>query len=199
MQRRLSKHFFLRPTLEVARDLIGMRLSTDIAGKRTSGMIVEVEAYHGEIDEASHAYGGPSSRNKVMFEEGGHCYVYFIYGMHYCVNVVTEQKDIGAGVLIRAIEPLDGIEIMKRRRGFNGGKIFNLTNGPSKLCQALSIDKKILGHHYLSSANIRIDSFRKFPAVDIASDRRIGISKAIHLKWRFLLKDNPWISRKAGI
>ena len=114
---KLSREFYLRPTLKVAKDLIGKFLVRRLNGKLLIGRIVEIEAYLGEKDPASHAYKGKTKRNEVMFGEGGHLYVYFTYGMHFCSNVVTEQEGIGHAVLLRAVEPLQGLETMARNRG----------------------------------------------------------------------------------
>lgn len=196
MAAKLTQSFFNRPTLTVAPKLLGAKLATCRNGVCTSGMIVEVEAYRGDIDQAAHSYGPRTPRNEVMFLEGGRCYVYFIYGMHHCVNVVTEPEGSGAAVLIRALEPIEGIEIMKRRRGVKN--LRELTNGPGKICQALGIDKKMLGQHFLSSTAIRLESYRRIPGAMIGQSTRIGISKSKHLPWRFYIKGNAWVSRKSG-
>lgn len=106
MTNKLAKRFFSSPTIKVARNLLGTKLETNLNGEKTSGIIVEVEAYRGDTDRACHCYYKRTPRNEIMFGEAGLCYVYFIYGNHYCVNVVTEKKDFGAAVLIRAVEPL---------------------------------------------------------------------------------------------
>ncbi|MBE9470995.1 MAG: DNA-3-methyladenine glycosylase, partial [Chloroflexi bacterium] len=137
---RLSRDFFVRDTLTVARALLGQRLVRMLDGVRLSGRIVEVEAYIGEKDQASHARCGLTGRNAPMFGPPGHAYVYFIYGMHHCFNVVTERQNYPAAVLIRALEPLEGIEVMRARRG--GVPHVRLTNGPARLCQALNIDRR---------------------------------------------------------
>lgn len=196
MPKKFDPNFFSAPTLEVAPRLLGMTLSTTIKGKTTSGKIVEVEAYRGDIDEAAHSFGRRTKRNEIMYQAGGLCYVYFIYGMHYCVNVVTEKEDFGAAVLIRALEPIDGIEIMKKRRGLKEGEIYNLTNGPSKLCEALAIDKKLLGEHFLRSDKIKLIPSDEVTADEVHATTRIGISKSKDLPWRFYIKGNPWISKK---
>src|SRR5437660_1070396 len=155
---KLPRSFYLRPTLTVAKDLLGKNLFRRIGNRFLIGKIVEVEAYLGELDPASHAYRGMTPRNEVMFRAGGHLYVYFTYGMHFCCNVVTEQKGKGRAVLLRAVEPVEGIDLMVRNREWTGiGKSQtaghfrdpqkgnqraippNLTNGPAKLCQAFGI------------------------------------------------------------
>ncbi|MDT8324338.1 MAG: DNA-3-methyladenine glycosylase, partial [Bacteroidota bacterium] len=126
----LSPEFYRRPTLSVARDLLG-KVFVRRDGKRLlSGRIVEVEAYHQDGDEAAHSFGGERGRNRVMFRDGGVLYVYFTYGMHFCMNVVTEREGTGAAVLIRALEPLDGVALMRANRGA-GKSDFELTNAPA--------------------------------------------------------------------
>jgi DNA-3-methyladenine glycosylase len=181
-------------TLSVATRLLGKKLCTIADGVKTSGIIVEVEAYHGETDEACHCYHRRTPRNEVMFWEPGHCYVYLIYGLHYCVNVVTEAAETGAAVLIRALQPVDGIPLMTKRRG--GVPEKSLTNGPAKLCQSLGIDSSLLGHHLSTSENIWIEPGLPSSRFSVQSSTRIGISKATELRWRFLVADSPWISKK---
>ncbi len=184
--------FFLRNTLKVAQALLGAKLTTTIGGKITSGMIVEVEAYHGPKDQASHAYRGRTKRNEVMFWEGGHCYVYLIYGMHHCVNVVTGSEGEGSAVLIRALEPLDGLALMRRRRQVSNDRL--LTNGPGKLCQALGIDLRAQGQDLRSSALIRLAPYLSVRSSDCVASERIGISRSQDLPWRFFIRGNPWVS-----
>lgn len=127
-----------------------------------------------------------------MYWEGGYCYVYSIYGLHHCVNVVTGPKDSGAAVLIRAVEPLQGLQFMRRRRP--GANRCELTNGPAKLCQALAITKSYWGLDLLTSKRIRLTPFRTFSAAEIGCSTRIGISKAAAYPWRFFVKESPWVS-----
>lgn len=187
------REFYELPTLELARQILGAKLTTDTRGVRTSGMIVEVEAYHGANDAASHSFAGPTPRNQVMFGPPGYCYVYFIYGVHHCVNIVSEPPGVGAAVLIRAVEPVDGIATMRRRRGSPFLK--NLTNGPGKLCCAMKIDRSHNGEPIFDSPRIELERYFNPPSRDIASSRRIGISRAIELEWRFYLRGNPFVSR----
>ncbi len=182
------------PTLKLAKRLLGATLTTIIDGKETSGRIVEVEAYHGDTDPACHCYYRRTERNEVMFWEPGHCYVYLIYGMHYCVNIVSEKRGTGAAVLIRAVEPLTGIDIMLQRRRCN--KHSNLTNGPAKLCKALGIDKSLLGEHFLDSERISITPQKPLTANQIIQTTRIGISKGQDLPWRFYDSQSKWISKR---
>ena len=152
-----------------------------------SGKIVEVEAYLFN-DPASHSYKGKTKRNKAMFEEGGIAYVYKIYGVHHCFNVVTNKKGIGEAVLIRALEPLEGIELMK----INRKKDSDLCNGPAKLVEALGI-KKEQEKKDLISSELRIEEF-EIPK-NIVAKERIGISKGKSLKLRFYINKNKYISK----
>ena len=129
-----------------------------------------------------------------MFGPGGYCYVYFIYGNHFCVNVVTEKEGVGAAVLIRALEPVKGVDVMRRRRKIPHDE--NLTNGPGKLCQALAIDSKMGGENFSSSRRIWIENAAGVPPKLIKSSKRIGISKSTHLPWRFYIRNNSWVSKK---
>lgn len=191
--KKLPYRFYQHSTLAVAQSLLGCILRTKIDGKETSGIIVETEAYHQESDEASHSYRGLTKRTEVMFGPPGHAYVYFIYGAHFCVNVVTEAQGVGAAVLIRALEPLIGIPVMQHRRGTQ--ELLRLTNGPGKLCQALGITKAFNGESFLSSPNVSLLQGTRFSASQIITAKRIGISKSKELPWRFYLKDNPHVSR----
>lgn len=180
----IKKEFFARDTIEVAKRLLGKTLKFG----NLSGMIVETEAYKGFPDEASHA-AKRTQRSSIMFDSFGKYYVYFIYGNYYCLNITTEDGKPGA-VLIRALEPLTGIDIMKKRR--NNEDILKLTNGPSKLCQAFGIDKAINA----TNVNDKIEIILNNSKPKIISAFRIGIKKATHLKWRFYINDNPYVSRK---
>jgi len=194
--KKLPRSFYLRPTLRIARDLLGKVLVHRAGKTTTSGRIVECEAYLGEKDPASHAFRGKTKRNEVMFLRGGHLYVYFTYGMHYCGNVVTEREGLGRAVLIRALEPIDGLEIMCRRRRLSGksGKTEKLTSGPAKLCEALGIT----GHHNgsdLLGKEVYILDAPKVAARSIRSSRRIGIKQGVGKPWRFYVRGNPFVSK----
>jgi len=195
--KKLPRSFYLRPTITVARDLLGKTLYRRIGKKLLRGIIVEVEAYLGEKDPASHAYRGRTKRNEAMFKKGGHLYVYFTYGMHFCANVVTEDEGIGHAVLLRAIEPIEGIHIMERNRKMED-RIRRvqaaLTNGPAKLCQALGIAREengtdLLGHE------IFIAGGKTVPRSQIGISPRIGIRNATEKKWRFYLRGSNFVSR----
>lgn len=176
--------------LEVAPELIGKVLSRCSAEGITSGRIVEAEAYGGSDDAASHAYPGMRPRNAVMFGPAGRVYVYFIYGMHYCVNVVTGQIGEGEACLIRALEPMEGIERMIRRRKLRD--IRQLTNGPGKICTAMHINRSLNGR-LLTSADIYISDDGFVPGC-VARSERIGIREAKEKPWRFYMKDNLFVS-----
>ena len=192
----LPRSFYLHPTLTVARDLIGKYLVRKSGKRLLIGKIVEVEAYLGKRDPASHAFRGKTKRNEVMFHEGGHLYVYFTYGMHFCANVVTGREGIGEAVLLRAVEPVQGIETMSRNRKSGKKKAtFNLTNGPAKLCQAFGLNRSDNGMDLLGN---RCSIMRKRGAVreSIVSTTRIGIRVGTEFKWRFSIRNNRWVSRK---
>jgi DNA-3-methyladenine glycosylase len=181
----------LGPAAEVAPHLLGCHLVRELDGRRLVGRIVEVEAYD-QSDAASHSYRGRTPRTDIMFGPPGHLYVYFTYGMHYCCNVVTGPPGQGAAVLIRALEPLEGDTVMSHNRGGLTGQ--QLTNGPAKLCQALAIDKALNGHD-LHLSPLRLELPSALPPEQIIQTKRVGISRATEVPWRFYLKDNPFVSR----
>jgi len=195
---RLSQGFFTRTdTLRIARDLLGKVLVVPTAdGRRVSGMIVETEAYLGEVDKAAHSYGGRrTARNEITYAEGGHVYVFFVYGMYYQLNLVTGAADHPHVVLIRAVEPLDGIEIMRERRGEMKDK--NLTSGPGKLCIALGITRDLNGED-LQGDRIWVEEYRIFKKREVAAGPRVGIDYAkefAHVPWRFWVDGNPFVSK----
>lgn len=172
----------------VAKRLLGSILEREIDGQIMRVKIVETEAYD-QTDAASHSYKGRTPRTDIMFGPPGHLYVYFTYGMHHCCNVVVGKEGEGAAVLIRAVEPLDGIEIMQERRRFSG---VNLTNGPAKFCQALAIDKQLNGHD-LQKAPLQL-LIQPSTKQTVIQTTRIGISADKDRPWRFYLKDNPYVS-----
>lgn len=183
--------FLQEPVDEVAQKLLGCLLVRELGGEKIIVRIVETESYD-EEDEASHAYRGETKSNQAMFGPAGHLYVYFTYGMHYCCNVVTGKKGYGSGVLIRAVEPMEGLEILESRRGLKG---INLTNGPAKLTRALAIDKS-LGGHDLRLSPLKLIIKKLNSQEKIVKTTRIGISRAKDKKRRFYLKDNPYVSKK---
>jgi DNA-3-methyladenine glycosylase len=193
--RRIPRSFYLQPTLDVARALLGLYLVRRTENTLLSGRIVEVEAYLGDIDPASHAYRGRTRRNEVMFSEGGHLYVYFTYGMHFCSNVVTQDEGIGHAVLLRAVEPVEGIPLMARRRGLKTGDVKSLCSGPAKLCQAFGIARKENGTDLYGDA-IWIE--RRDPPLAqslIATSTRVGISEGKEHEWRFYVRGSSFVSR----
>ncbi len=196
--RKLPREFYTRSNvLTVTRELLGKLLVVPVPdGTRVSGIIVEAEAYRGPQDRASHAYGGRrTNRTETMYGIGGTAYVYFVYGMYYQFNVVTNVKDVPHAVLIRAVEPVEGIEIMRTRR--HSQPDHNLTNGPGKLCIALGIDDK-LDRADLFGERVWIEEAEKISSRKIASGPRIGIDYAeewVDKPWRFWIRDNPFVSR----
>jgi DNA-3-methyladenine glycosylase len=199
----LSRSFYLRPTLQVAQELLGKYFIRRIGKNLLIGKIVEVEAYRSN-DPASHSFRGKTNRNSVMFCEGGHLYVYFTYGMHFCANIVTGRKGIGEAVLIRAVEPLVGFEMMKTNRygsikslnlkSLNRKSLINLTNGPAKFCEAFGIARQDNGMDLIDS-EIRITNGESIPSKFIKRSSRIGIQQGVEKKWRFFIKGNPWVSK----
>lgn len=186
---------FKRPALEAAPLLIGCILERRIDNSLIRLRIVETEAYH-QDDPASHTYNGQTVRTKPMFMKGGHLYVYFTYGMHHCLNIVTGPKGVGEAVLIRAAEPLQSIELIRKYRNKGKDDLITLTNGPGKLAQALGINSTDLSGKTISPATIDI----KLPSQpvnmsDIKVSSRIGISKAKDSQWRFYLANNNFVSK----
>ncbi len=191
MPARLSRRFFSRPTLEVAPDLLGKILVRNKGSARIAGRIVEVEAYRHADDPASHAHRGLTPRNRLMFGEAGRAYVYFIYGMYYCVNVVTERTGVAGACLIRALEPVEGLAFMQKRR--NTLNVHALTSGPGKLCQALAIDRMCNGLDLRGDELfITDDGFREFK---IKRSPRIGIRVGAEKPWRFFIEGNEFVSK----
>ena len=168
-----------------------MLLVRDTGRELLIGRIVEVEAYL-DNDPASHSYRGTTQRNSVMFAEGGRLYVYFTYGMHFCANVVTEKEGKGCAVLLRGVEPLEGISLMARRRGMNRSRIGDLCNGPAKLCQAFAIGRRENGTD-LCDGRIWISRPGALPRLRrIIRTPRIGITKGTKRLWRFVLAEPPY-------
>lgn len=171
----LKHHFYVRDTLSVAGALLGKKLVREYRGKILSGLISETEAYLGSMDSASHAFKGKTPRNAVMFGRAGMAYVYFIYGMHYMLNIVTEAVKCPCAILIRAIVPLDGIKHMQRYRGRIGK---DLTNGPAKLCRALVIDKSLNEWDLTAGEKLWVEDRPKIPERFMKKGPRIGIDYA---------------------
>ena len=195
---KFDQTFYLNDTFEVAEALLGSKLCTNINNEYISGKIVEVEAYLGEADKGSHAYGGRrTNRTDTMYRQGGISYIYLIYGLYSLFNVVTRENGIPHAILIRALEPVNGIKIMKESRKTDD--ILNLTSGPGKLCSALNITREQNGVD-LTGDTIWIEKPEKrIPENKIISAKRIGIDYAEEYKeklWRFYIEDNPHISKK---
>jgi DNA-3-methyladenine glycosylase len=196
---KLPRQFYTRPdTLQIARDLLGKLLVVPGEnGERISGMIVETEAYLGAIDKAAHSYNNRrTKRTETMFAVGGTVYVFFIYGMYFQLNVVAGAVDTPHAVLIRAVEPVENIEIMRERRGKMVDK--NLTSGPGKLCVALGIDKSFNNADLLED-KVWLEDFKAFSSAEIESGKRVGIDYAEEFAaepWRFLVKNNLYVSRR---
>ena len=195
----LDRNFYSHDNVvEISRNLLGKVLFTFIDNQVTAGKIVETEAYCGLSDRASHAYPNKKTRrNSVMFEKGGVAYVYMIYGIHYLFNIVTGPKDVPNAVLIRALEPVEGIDIMCRRRDRSNTK--RITSGPGSLSKALGINLDLYGNSLLSEKIWIEDQDEIIPEQGIVATTRIGVDYAgedAFLPWRFYLQDNPWVSRK---
>ncbi len=191
----LPREFYARDTPLVARELLGCVLETKVGGRLTSGRIVEVEAYVGPHDPAAHGYRARrTQRNEALFGPPGTSYVYFIYGMHWCVNAVAETVGYPAAVLIRALEPMSGISLMERRRGVARQR--DLCSGPGKLCQALGITGS-MNARFLDGKQLRIVGPGTGEPVEIQSTARIGISRAVDWPLRFVEAGSRWLSRPA--
>ena len=188
---RLGRAFYERYTPDVARDLLGCRLVRVDRGRRLSGVIVETEAYRGHGDPASHAYGGRTARNSVMFGEAGHAYLYFIYGFHHCLNVTTEGHGIPGAVLLRAVEPLEGAAEMARNRQLR--EAAHLADGPGRLTQALRIDLRMNGEDMVASETLFIERGTRPKRIGVSS--RIGITAATRRKWRYFVVGSRSVSR----
>lgn len=186
---KLSKNFYQQSTLQLSQQLLGKFLVKNIGNKKIVGKIVETEAYIGPKDLASHASRGKTKRTKAMFDSGGLWYIYLIYGMYYCLNIVTEQKDYPAAVLIRAVEPIAGFKPEIK------------TDGPGKLCRAFQIDKKLNNKPAFGKTALLWIEDRgvKLSPSQIKKAKRIGVDYAGEYKnklWRFYIKDNPFVSKK---
>jgi DNA-3-methyladenine glycosylase len=187
--RPLSRSFYARPTLVVARALIGRTLVHESDEGSVAGRIVEVEAYGGAEDPASHGYRGQTARNATMFGPPGHLYVYFTYGMHYCSNIVCERDRKPGAVLLRAVEPTDGLELMSKRRGVEEPRM--LARGPARLCQAFGIRRALDGAD-LVDRQIWVGGRQKLKA-EVLESSRIGIKTSLDLSWR-IFERGPWSS-----
>lgn len=195
---RWSRSSFERSTRQLAQALLGCRLVRLWHDRRLCGLIVETEAYIGETDQACHARFGRTPRNAVMYGPPGVAYVYFTYGMHWMLNVVSEAEGFPAAVLIRALEPLEGLEIMERHRHTAAAR--DLTSGPAKLCQALRIDQAMNGVDLCDpDSRLWIEDGRSVPARSILRGPRVGLFNTPEpwksKPWRYWIKDNHFVSR----
>lgn len=192
--RRIPRSFFLRPTPVVARDLLGQVLVHDSPEGTTAGIIVETEAYLRD-DPASHSFRGPTPRNASMFGPPGRAYVYLIYGVHRCINVVTAAAGVGEAVLLRALEPIEGLELMRLRRGDVAER--ELCNGPGKLVQALGIERSHDGLDFARGPiGLRESRLPRSRRTRVVRDVRIGITNGMDLPLRFYLRESPFVSRR---
>lgn len=206
----LPRSFFRRDARVVARELLGCDILRFTDNGWLRGRIVETEAYR-PGDPGSHSFGGPGGRNRSMFLDGGHAYVYKIYGIHHCFNVVCEEEGIGAAVLIRAVEPLIGVEEMWRRRfpdtdippapgRVPSGSWRRITNGPGKLCAAFGISVNLHDGQALDGDRLRVVFGETVDDNQVGRSRRIGLSpgKGDDRPWRWFVRESPWISRKGS-
>ena len=190
--RPLARAFFARPTLDVARDLLGCILVHETKRGRIAGAIVEAEAYTQE-DPGSHARRGLRPGNAPMFEEPGHAYVYFTYGMHWCLNAVTERDGVAGAVLLRAVEPVEGIDLMRKNRG-PSVRDRDLARGPARLTQAFGVDRR-QNRADLTEPPFYIGAGERLPFQSVAETPRIGLgSTQDGRRWRFVVRNSPWVS-----
>ena len=197
---RIPRSFYRRDAVSVARALLGQRLVSYVDDRRTSGIIVETEAYLGAEDKAAHTYGNRrTARNETMWGDGGHMYVYFVYGIHHCANVVVGVLGAPVAVLLRALEPEEGLDVMSERRPA-ARRSTDLCSGPGKLCQALGITRALDGIDLAGSSAVGIEPLRQraMSTNRIAAGPRIGVGYAQewqHEPLRFWVKDNPHVSK----
>ncbi len=192
----LPRVFYARDTISVAKELLG-KLLVRVIDKNIilSGMIVETEAYTLN-DPASHAFKGINNRNRIMFGDVGYAYVYLIYGNHYCFNVVAKDSSMSAGaVLIRALQPIDGIDVMQKVSRSGGGRDDRIASGPGRLTKALSIGKEHNGIDLTVRGPLYIAHYVNIDKEYIVATKRIGITKATDKLWRFIVKDNKYVSK----
>lgn len=194
--KRLPRNFYARNTIDVAIDLLGCHIISNVGDIKTGGMIVEAEAYIGEDDKACHAHPGPTARNLIMYGKAGLLYVYFTYGMYNMMNIITERPGIPAAVLIRAVEPIYNIDEMAHRR--NTANPHEISSGPGKLTQALGITVEHKGAD-LCGSDIYVKGPRE-KKIEIMASSRVGIGERWNEKlWRFFIKDNPDVSKAPKI
>jgi DNA-3-methyladenine glycosylase len=192
--KKLSREFYNRPTLEVAIDLLGKILVREVNGLSMGGRLVEVEAYIGEDDPGCHACRGMTPRNEIMYGEPGYLYVYFTYGNHYMLNIVTERKGFPAAVLLRGMEPMYGVDIMMKNRGVE--QITDIASGPGKMAKALGITTAQKGEDLTGKHIYLLDD--KMEISEIWQSPRIGLTDGRDKLWRFFLPDNPYVSKMSS-
>ena len=194
----LEKDFYQQDALTVARELVGCYLHRKVEDSELVARVVETEAYLGPEDKASHAYNNKrTERTEIMFEPGGYVYVYLIYGLHHCFNIVCGPKDSPEAVFIRAVEPINGLETMKENRDIKSSRIEELSNGPGKLTQALDIDKSFNGYDLIEGDRLYIREDNNKENLEIVADKRVNIDYAKEYKdkpWRFYIKGNSFVS-----
>ncbi|MBX5439817.1 MAG: DNA-3-methyladenine glycosylase [Thermoflavifilum sp.] len=203
LSRKLPLSFYRRPdVVQIAKELLGKKLVSFVDGQLTSGLIVETEAYAGSTDRASHGYGGRrTARNEMLYQAGGVAYVYLCYGIHHLFNVVTNEAGIPHAVLIRAIQPEEGIEYMLRRAG-KQQLDYSLTAGPGALSRALGIHYRQHNGVKLTGNLIWIEDALSVPDTEVVATTRVGVAYAQEDAWlpyRFYLRDNPWVSKAKGL
>ena len=194
---RLEAEFYQQDGITVAKELLGKILVREIGGQKVKAKIVETEAYLGPEDKGCHAYQNKKTkRTKTMFNPGGCTYIYLIYGMYNLLNVVTNDQKPEA-VLIRAVEPISGLDIIKDNRAIKSNKLRDLTNGPGKLSQALAIDRDLNNYYLINGNKLYIEKDNQDQDYEIAASKRINIDYAEEYKdklWRFYIKENPFVS-----
>jgi len=192
VSRVLSRPFYDRDPVVVAKELLGAVLVRDVEGCRLSGRIVETEAYLAEGDTANHAHRGRTRRNASMFGPPGHAYVYAIHA-RFCLNVVTEPEGVASAVLIRAVEPLEGVERMKRNRGRE--RVLDLCRGPARLCEAFAIDRTLDGWDVTRGEKLWLEPGRPVESERVERSPRVGVTSAQDQLLRFFVRDCPFVSR----
>jgi DNA-3-methyladenine glycosylase len=190
----LPVSFFRRSTELVARELLGMVIVSSVGGELTTARIVETEAYLGYDDPASHGYlHRRNARNQALFGPPGRWYVYLSYGMHWCANLVCQRTGLASAVLLRALEPLEGLDVMRRRRGAVADR--DLCSGPGKLCQAIGMTRDLDGIR-MADSSVLVHRPRSAEPAEIVTSPRIGITKAADWPLRFFIAGSPWTSRR---
>jgi DNA-3-methyladenine glycosylase len=193
---RLRRPFFARPSLDVARDLLGRVLVRTLSdGTRLAARLVETEAYR-QDDPASHSYRGRTARTDIMFGPPGRLYVYFTYGMHFCMNAVTGADGEGSAVLLRAAEPLEGVEEMAVRRRTQDSRL--LLAGPARFCEAFGVGREHNGVDLVTSDVLHVETGSPVPDELIAAGPRVGLTVAVENPWRFVVRDSRYLSRRSG-